>query len=310
MIQILNKTQDNISIFISDDEKLSNTTGLVFGLLEKSYICKGQGSITYSATLENTNTQGSIYRFNKYNYSNPNIALKGFYFKKDINKLSLTLSQRHNNKCSMVISITPSEEDVCEILRSNEISKYSRHHKTSKTISELSRFTIDSTITLNMNSEHSEKENNFDLYIYKIKMIENNFKVLFKLSVIQNCCFTHFHNLNISLNNVYRFINNKDIINNISIPSKSSRKRFIELCNIFNSNKVIPKLKINNIEFVKFQDHLKISLFGIVLINEKEFDRYIYFDHPGINFCADFLDKTNSFNNVENKISTEIITRI
>ena len=101
-----------------------------------------------------------------------------------------------------------------------------------------------------------------------------------------------------------------NIFDHTAYPSKNAKNQFIELCEIFNNNNVLKKLKANGLEFIKDLKRLKIELFGIQIINVLDLLKFKYLDHPGINFCADFLDKSNTFGIIEAKMSKEIISRI
>jgi hypothetical protein len=107
-----------------------------------------------------------------------------------------------------------------------------------------------------------------------------------------------------------RFSKYSDMIKDIKIPSDDARRKFIELCEIFRLNNVIKNIKVNNFELIRNDGCLKIRLFGITIAIMSNLKHFLYFDHPGINFVADFIDKNDMLNNIEAKISKEIFTRI
>jgi hypothetical protein len=107
-----------------------------------------------------------------------------------------------------------------------------------------------------------------------------------------------------------RFNKYSNMIKDVGKPSEEARRKFIELCEIFRLNNIIKNIKVNNFELIQNSGCLKIKLFGITMAIMSNAKHFLYFDHPGVNFVADFIDKNNMLNNIEAKISKEIFIRI
>lgn len=133
-------------------------------------------------------------------------------------------------------------------------------------------------------------------------------------AAIQNCFCRNLSNIeNISLNEVAKIKPHLNALKESKIPNKVTRKKFIELCQIMKDNKIIENLKMNMISFNKSRVDFKTiscKFSGFEIFNERQFERYLYLDHPGINFIADFLDKADLLDTLEARISKEILTKI
>jgi hypothetical protein len=317
-------------MFIGHDEPTSKILGLNLGLLKKGFRCDGTGAITttfmpdsYDRNVEGirvrfTKTeqrQISSSRYSKYSSNNRSFFKRVTNIENTKTELTISRGVRHNGKTEISIRVTPSIEDRKKLFDIDIVSRYSRHIRTTEDITILP--TIQSSADVNDDnlSPKPEEEESAKLYLDTIvtraKEFDDSFKYIYPFLVMRN--FTGISNTTlqqISLAEFDKFNRQMDIIHEVSIPSNCARKNFIEICDIFKNNNVLTKLKANNFEFRKDRNNLLVDFFGVTLINEENFKVFQYFDHPGINFCADFLDKSRTFNIVEAKISKEIITRI
>jgi len=158
--------------------------------------------------------------------------------------------------------------------------------------------------------EEEELKNTMDLAVYKTKVFEENYRAMYPLLVLKNFSGEGGGEHLTTFSEFERFNKYSNMIKDVEKPSEDARRKFIELCEIFRLNKVIKNIKVNNFEVIQQDDYLKIRLFGITIAITTNLKHFLYFDHPGINFVADFIDKNDMLNNIEAKISKEIFTRI
>ena len=330
MLRILSQTNLDTTMFIGADEPNYKIVGLNLGLFEKGFICEGMGAIATTFMNDGTkDIEGLRTRFTKSNnqfsasHSNryANRYQQKTFFKRKTNIdntiMELTVSNVSNRfHTEISLRITPSPQDCQTLLDYDIVSKYSKHVKTTETMTILPE--IRTNIDLKADDFNPKKSEDIeaaklhlDAAVVKTKEFEENFKYLYPLLVLRN--FSGINNLTmqkISLSEFDKFSRVSEIIGEVSIPTKDARTQFIELCDIFKNNTVLPKLKANNFEFRKEGGYLSVSLFGIQLIREENFKHFKYLDHPSINFCADYLDISKTLNTIETKISKEIFTRI
>lgn len=334
MLQVLSQTNLDTTLFIGNDEPNFKLVGLNLGLLKKGYHCEGTGAIATTFMVDSTgkNIEGLRTRFTKtegsqsydprYRYSsyNRNQTIRSFFKRKittENTATELTVSRGlRSNRTEITFRLVPSSEDRKKLFDIDIISRYSRHIKTTEEMAVLPN--IQSSVELNNDDFKTKTEEqeeaaklHMDSAVARTKEFEESFKYLYPLLVLRNFTGTSNSTIQqISLAEFDKFSRQIGILEEVSIPTKCARKKFIELCEIFRDNNVLTKLKANNFEFNKNNKHLMISFFGIQIVNEESFKHFQFFDHPGINFCADFLDKSRTFDTVEAKISKEIITRI
>jgi len=339
MLQIVSQTNLDTVIFIGDDEPPHKITGLTLGLIKKKYICGGMGSTvtTFMKNSDNKNVEGLRVRFTKFDgsvpkYNNSYRNLRASLFKRtNINNnttFTTTVSRgvTTRNQTEIIIKLTPATCDRKTLLDDNVLSKFTRHITTNENLTILPSISLTESLRdevftdlskdkimqedkiKELNEQHQLK---LDNVVMKIKNVETYHKSLYPYLILRQFSGTSNNSTQpITLSEFDKFINRKEIIDQCSIPKKSTRDRFIDLCNIFKDNTVLDKLKTNNFEFRNQSNNLIIEFFGIQLVREKDFNHFKYFDHPGINFCADYLERSNTFNILEAKISKEIITRI
>jgi len=152
-------------------------------------------------------------------------------------------------------------------------------------------------------------EKSIESAICRVKIFEENYRKLYPLLMMRKIGGVS-GNHTMTFAEFERFEKYSSIIKDCSFPTNIARKKFIELCEIFRLNTILKNIRINNLELVRENNCLGIKLFGIALVHERTLKHFLYFDHPNINFIADFVDKTNMFNNLEAKISREIFIRI
>ena len=324
MLKIINQTNLDIILFISDDEPLSRITELVLGLLKKRYICEGIGATIETVMTDNDkNIKGLRARFTKSTHKQ--YAYRGLnssYFKRNVNdnetmvQLNI-LSGTTFKRTEVIIRVTPSPKDCKLLLNTDIISRYSRHVKTIEDMTILPTIVVhtdidDRDIRPTVPEKEEASEIHIDTIISRIKEFENNFKYLYPCLSLRNFYGNTKQEVQkMSLFEFHKFNKQIDILEQVSIPTNYSRQKFIDLCEIFKNNNILTKFKANNFEFRKnFGNYITVSFFGIPMIYETEFKVFKYFDHPSIDFCADFLDKSKTFDILEAKLSKEIITRI
>lgn len=323
MLQVLSQTNLDTVLFIGNDEPIHRVVAVNLGLFKKEYHCEGTGamSTTFMTDVHSNRIEGLRTRFTKTRSYSRHSQNRSYFKRKTINEnteteLTVSRNVKHFGKIEILIKITPSVEDRKKLLDVDVLSRYSRHIKTTEEKTILPALISSANIGQDIISPKLEEDEEnaklaLDTIVVRVKNFENNFKQFYPLLVLRD--FTEISNStaqNISLAEFDKFNKQLDIIEEVSIPTNYARKKFIEICEIFKNNNVLTKLKANNFEFRKDRHNLVIELFGVPVINEKNFKHFQYFDHPGINFCADYLDKSRTFDIIEAKISKEIITRI
>lgn len=320
MIKILSQTNLDLTMFLGDDESFHKITGLNFALLKKGYFCEGTGAISASSITEDGRPHiGLRVRFTKSERSNRS---EKSFFKRITNtdniiELKLTKGLRYNKKTELNIRVTPSDRDRARLLESNVISRYSRHVATTREVTKIPEITTSTDLKEEDFRPKTDEEKvasdiHLDTAVSRVKEFEEKYKYLYPLLMIRNFTGVNSNTIHdMSLAEFDKFGRQIETIQEVSIPTNCARNKFIELCDIFKSNKVLNNLKANNFEFRKeHSDLLVVEFFGVEMVKETNFKNFKYFDHPGINFCADYLDKSRTFDIIEAKISKEIITRI
>ena len=327
MLQVLSKTNLDTTLFIGNDEPTYRIIGINIELFKKGYHCDGIGATatTFMADACCNNVEGLRTRFTKTevpnrknsNYSNRSVRT---YFKRkvvnDNTGIELIISNiKYHYNVDFSIRISPSLQDQQKLLEGDILSRYSRHIKTTEEMVILpdiyTTMNVDTDDFKPVQEKIDEAQLHLDTIVARTKEFEDNFKIMYPLLVLRS--FANVSNrtgANISLSEFDKLSRQSNIIENVSIPSIPARKQFIELCDIFKNNNVIPELKANNFEFRNDHGDLVVSFFGIEMIRERNFKHFQFFDHPGINFCADYLDKSRTLDIIEAKLSKEIITRI
>ena len=322
MLQIVSQTNLDTVIFMSDDTPMSQIVGLNLGLLKKKFLCIGTEGLNRSSKLiDGKYYDGLQARFTKSNSTSYNrYSANRTFFKrvvKDDEKhetMHLTIANmyRHLDNISIQMKLnTPMKADQGVI---SQVEKLSSHVKISEKMQNLCDINLSSNIPLiNKNIKTSEEEeelkNTMDLAVYKTKVFEENYRTIYPLLVLKNFSGESGEH-HTTFSEFERFNKYSNMIKDVEKPSEDARRKFIELCEIFRLNKVIKNIKVNNFEVIQQDDYLKIRLFGITIAITTNLKHFLYFDHPGINFVADFIDKNDMLNNIEAKISKEIFTRI
>jgi hypothetical protein len=307
---------------MSDDTPMSQIVGLNLGLLKKKFLCIGTEGLNRSSKLiDGKYYDGLQARFTKSNSTSYNrYSANRTFFKrvvKDDEKhetMHLTIANmyRHLDNISIQMKLnTPMKADQGVI---SQVEKLSSHVKISERLQNLCDINLSSNIPLiNKNIKTSEEEeelkNTMDLAVYKTKVFEENYRAMYPLLVLKNFSGESGEH-HTTFSEFERFNKYSNMIKDVEKPSEDARRKFIELCEIFRLNKVIKNIKVNNFEVIQQDDYLKIRLFGITIAITTNLKHFLYFDHPGINFVADFIDKNDMLNNIEAKISKEIFTRI
>jgi len=326
MLKILSQTVTDTVLFIGDDEPLSKVVGLNLGLLKKNYIIDSLGALQTTSFSEGYQEHvGLRARFTKtrtYKYNHPVSMFKRITMdpldKNTRFELKITKGIRKFDKAYIYVNLSPAEADVRALLNNDVISKYSRHIKSNEEMCKLPEmlFTTDVSdedITPKTPEDEEESKRHLDIVIARIQFFEKNYKQIYPLLMLKNFSgVSSGIQHEISLAEFIKIDRYIDLIKETAIPTTCARKKFIEICQIFKSNNVLPKFKANNFEFIKSPNKktLLVKAFGIPVFEETKFEHFRYLDHPGINFCADFLDRSRLFDPVEAKISKEIITRI
>ena len=322
MLQIVSQTNLDTVIFMSDDTPMYQVVGLNLGLLKKKFLCIGTEGLNRSSKLiDGKYYDGLQARFTKSNSTSYNrYSANRTFFKrvvKDDEKhetMHLTIANmyRHLDNISIQMKLnTPMKADQGVI---SQVEKLSSHVKISERLQNLCDINLSSNIPLiNKNIKTSEEEeelkNTMDLAVYKTKVFEENYRTIYPLLVLKNFSGESGEH-HTTFSEFERFNKYSNMIKDVEKPSEDARRKFIELCEIFRLNKVIKNIKVNNFEVIQQDDYLKIRLFGITIAITTNLKHFLYFDHPGINFVADFIDKNDMLNNIEAKISKEIFTRI
>lgn len=312
MIKVI--SQAPLTIFIGDDEPSFNIIKLNLGLFVKGYY---EGAITDSREQDSNGNliPGRKIEFTKQLHASTLQYNSPYFFTRKTNTPLLS-TQLVVSKMSRVIDVSltiESFDDNDFNVPANIISRCSRHVEIPKDTT-LKFPSISCTVEMrNFNLEDKSKILKFaDHTVDVFKDFEQNFKHLYPILILRNFLYSQsrLSKITIPSSTVEKILKHYKIIENISMPIKSARDRFIEICEIFQNNKAVYKLKAKNVKFVKYPSRLLVYLLGILIIDEKEFGHFRYFDHPAINFCADYLDKSGSFDSIESKISNEIITRM
>lgn len=318
MIEIINQTNLDTSFFISDQAPTFQVVALNLGLIKKGYTCGGTESIVKSSRLIKGQYYSGIQaRFSKaYTQRYGRSYFKRSFVTDDETKIDLSVTNIFRNRSigniSCDINISPIQISIDQA--SNNIVKFTKHLKPTERMCKINNICIDSkTVIQHLSDPNPEQENDikqqFDTLVYRIKTFEKNFIKMYPMLMLRNFS-GEVGAQRTTLAEFDKFSRFIDIIDQVTMPSEEARKKFIDICEIFRSNNVINNIKVNSLELTKENSCLRIKLFGIPLLKEIEIKHFMFLDHPGLNFVADFVDKTNMFDNIEAKISKEIFTRI
>ena len=334
MLNLISQTNLDTIFFIGNDETHTKVAALNLGLLKKGYRCEGTGSTQSTFMLDpktNQNCDGLRVRFTKseteggYKYSNHRYQTSNrHYFKRKLTDLILnttpsilTISRGLNHyKTEIQIKVFPNKTDSALLIDNNILERYSRHIRMNEAMAILPELTcsldvVNTDFSPTTEEEIEQSKQHLDTAVARVKTFEENYQNLYPLLMMKNISEKiPSRNHEMSLAEFDKFSRLSEIINKVTIPTYAAKKRFIELCEIFKNNNVLSKFKGNNFEFIKDYKSLTIKFCGISLFNDMNISHFQYFDHPGVNFCADFLDKTRTFDIIEAKITKEIITRI
>lgn len=311
MIEIVNQNKLDTLLFIANDTPPSKLIGINLGLMKKGYTCTGMDSITKSSYLSGQQYYDGI----KVRYTKTRESRRNFHFNlknvtEDSETISTVITELFGRGIDVSLEITPSIRFVnCEIIR-----RFSQHLILNDSFRTLPRLRIAERVNiLPQNLQPIDKsdsdEHLIDQLIYKLKIFEENYHNIYPLLILQNFASTEYVQ-RISLTNCEKIIQFSNMLSKLSIPPFETRKKFIDICQIFKDNKVINRIKVNNLEFVKDDSCLNVSLFSIKLVQEVELKRFLFFDHPGINLLTDYINKYNLFDNIEAKMAKEIFIRI
>lgn len=321
MLQVVSQTNLDTVIFISDDAPMSQVVALNLGLFKKKFLCVGtEGLIRSSKLINGQYYDGLQARFTKSNSTSYNrYSANRTFFKrvvKDDEKnetMQLTISNayRHLDNINIDIKLnTPIKTDQTII---DQMQKLTRHSIITEQMQKLCDINISSNVSfINKNTgklEEDEMKDTMDLIVYKTKIFEENYKTIYPLLMLKNFSGDK-REYETTLSEFERLDKYSDMIKDIGMPTIDARRKFIELCEIFRLNNIIKNIKVNNFELIQNSGCLKIKLFGITMAIMSNAKHFLYFDHPGVNFVADFIDKNNMLNNIEAKISKEIFIRI
>jgi len=320
MLQIVSQTNLDTVIFMSDDTPMSQIVALNLGLLKKKFLCVGtDGLIRSSKLIDGKYYDGLQARFSKSNLASHHSHNRTFFKrivrddeKQETMQLTIANVYRHLDNVSIQIRLnTPTKADQNVV---SQIQNLFRHSTLSEKTQNLCDIIISSNISFINNmmtsKEETELKDTIDLTVYKIKVFEENHRAIYPLLMLQNFSGEGGGEHQTTFSEFERFTKYSDMIKDIKTPSYDARKKFIDLCEIFRLNNVIKNIKVSNFELIRNGDCLKIRLFGITLAVTFNLKHFLYFDHPGINFVADFINKNDMLNNIEAKISKEIFTRI
>ncbi len=322
MIDIISQTNVDTILFIGHDEPHHKIVALNLGLIKKGYSCGGVGSI--SQVLHN-GTNGIRVRFTKSEkqYNKRDVSLFRQIIQDPTNpsgklrELSVSKSIHRYSNVTVDLKIHPQSTDIDIINETDPFSKFSQHIQTTKEMYVLPEIQATAELDNRDFADYMPEDNeivakqHMDTLIVRIKTFEENYKILYPILTMKFFANANYQLPHImKLTNFDKIIRYAEVLKCVNYPSKSAKNQFIELCEIFKNNNVLRKLKANGLEFIKDSKRLTIEFFGIQIINVLDLLKFKYLDHPGINFCADFLDKSNTFGIIEAKMSKEIISRI
>jgi len=320
MIQIISQTNLDTVLFISDSAPTFQVAALNLGLIQKGFICNGNESIMPSLRLiKGQYHRGIQVRFTKMDNRSSRYVTRSLFKRSIKNEIGenvkLVIMNTYKGKSAATISIelTP-PDNISTILNEQYLNKFSNHVTFNEVIKKVPNISISSTIEMNnhtniTDSERAELKNSTDTTVYRMKIFEEKHHELYPLLIMKRFSGDTW-NHTMTFAEFERFDKYLHVIKDCSFPTNTARRKFIELCEIFRLNTILKSIKVNNLEFTRQNNCLRIKLFGITLAHELKLKRFLYFDHPGINFVADFVDKTNMFSSIEAKIGKEVFIRI
>lgn len=327
MIQVAKETNLDKTIFISDDEPDYKLIGLFFGMAQKKYYCSNESSSQYLKMANGDNISGMFPRFEKADFiasssKRRNFEIRRNSFQENFNSALLAkydIRSKHSDNGDISYSITANLKNPARLLNFLGKGKFdSIVNPVIKAHMDLDVF--QQNITKDTIMDEKEKEiiksesEILSESILKFRFFEENIN-----NLIQLCLFPQISNyqnsqlLNLNIRSVSKLKKIFPIINSIEIPAKESKKKFIELCNIFKQNKIVDKVQINNFLFTKnrdITDSLEIRIIGIPIILEQSFERFLYIDHPGINLVTNIFERLKLFDTLESKLFKEILVKI
>ena len=320
MIQVETKNAINktVTIFISSDEPLYKYAAFFIKMLQKNYVTGLDGKPDVNSAFNSTyNCYGNRIKF----YESRNNAISEYSYltiqttkRNEQNQLEESLklklrNQRNNFDIQYLIDFTNSSNNTSI----NMLNIFSKNMP----INQISFPKIESTLNFNSAAiyQNNEEYNPYaDKIINELIFFESHYDKTKLLGTLSSFCESTSDTIKINLRQFTKLSKFIPFIEQIKYPSNKSRNRLIENCSIFKMNKVLETLKNGILTFTKMgagsNTSLKVKLLNFTLFHEQNFNRFKYLDHPGINFLADFLDKTNQFDILEARISKEILTRI
>jgi hypothetical protein len=308
LIEVVEKTDLEVTVFISNDEPFYKTSAIVLGFSQKgltTYYSNVKTDVTFKEHI------GRLITFVKQQYANKRETIEFIRFSnsKKINDVRYTKYTSIKNQEIIF-------DDLIESDFQSNITKliYPRFGEYLKPETLDVHFKVTSTFH-RQNQDDNENEINH-IISRLITLEEQAFGYLLIPAAIHqmNTNNSALHQV-IQLREISKINKYLSIFDSCGIPSKETKKKFIDLCQIIRDNKVIETLKMNMIILTKSNElggnkTLTCKFLGFQLFREEKFKKFIYLDHPGINFIADFLDKADLLNTLEARISKEILTRI
>jgi len=326
MINIVHQDTLNIIMFISEDESAARVTELVLRLYEKGFVPMNKYDAAYLIeSVAGHQSPDNLYCV--FSRSVRKFKFQKFSFTRNVERYdgSLNLLRISNvtpraSEPYVDLTIKPSEQDrelIKEYISPTRCSRHVRKPLRNDPFIPI-KVKINTGYKSFKSSTHTtveeELRERIPEIIENVREFESNYLVVYPLvsqgDIFSNYCRPPNHHT-ISSNTFKKILKRADVIKEVSIPPKEIQNRFIDICELFKNSVKNDKIIVHNFSFVSTIDKgLKISLFDTLMCSEENFNPFRYFDHPGINFCADYAYKSNILDKLEMKISKEIITKI
>lgn len=307
MIQIdeTNEIQNGmVTIFFSSDEPLYKYFAVFLKMLKDHYATglehENDIQTAYNSKFDCYGKRIKFYRINNI------IRSSGMSIKKS-NDLSISMLYQFGKptvsykvKSDTGIRDTNLFNTICDIASENYINAKN-----------LFLPELDASYTLKKDHIFSDNFNFCNTLINYLIFFESNYSNLDILRVLTACNDNNTTKIRLNLRDISKLNKYISILQQIERPSAEAIKKFIEICIIFKTSKSLLKnLKVGAWNFTKEDNYLNINLLNFKLISDQNFNKFKYLDHPGVNFAASFLDKTNTLSSIETHLSKEILTNI
>jgi len=292
MIEIREKNEVHVTIYVDNFEPIHKIIALILGLYEKRF--------AVDRVIEQQNA-AKLILFNKAWSAYPKLIFSLDFPNKFIKTLNVT--KYSYDKTIKISSYINDKFDLSEPSYVTKFLRGSEPPKDSKTLPLHVRLDLD--ISLRNGIDQKLIINTANKF-YFAEQNENFLKLISQL------CPSNMTTLYINMRTFSRLQSYKIDPDELDLPSQESKQKFIDLCKIFINNSAITEFKFKNlITFLKtyYKEKMSIKFPQTTTIVDtlevSDFDKYP--EHPVINYLASFLEINNLMDSFELELSKQIL---